>query len=148
MGFFKEFKEFAMRGNVIDLAVGVIIGGAFGKIVNSIVTDIVMPPIGVLIGGVKFTDLKYVIKEAERTWDVTKQTWVVTKEAVTINYGSFIQTIFEFLIIALSIFVMIKVINRMAQLRKKAEEAAAKPEPVPTKEEVLLTEIRDILKNK
>lgn len=148
MGFFKEFKEFAMRGNVIDLAVGVIIGGAFGKIVNSIVADIVMPPIGFLIGDVKFTELKYPIREAEKTWDAGKQAWVVTKEAVTINYGNFIQTIFEFIIIAMSIFVAIKVINRMAHLRKKAEDEAPKPDPVPTKEEILLTEIRDILKSK
>jgi large conductance mechanosensitive channel len=148
MGFFKEFKEFAMRGNVIDLAVGVIIGGAFGKIVNSIVADIVMPPIGYLIGDVKFTDLKYPIRGAEKTWDAAKQTYVVSKEAVTLNYGNFIQTIFEFIIIALSIFVVIKVINRLAHLRKKEEEAAPKADPIPTKEEILLTEIRDILKSK
>ena len=136
----KEFKEFAMRGNVIDLAVGVIIGGAFGKIINSIVADIIMPPIGVLIGGVKFTDLKYEIVSA-----------VGDKPAVTINYGNFFQMVFEFLIVAFSIFMVIKMMNRMSKLRKKEEEAAVEAadiEPIPTREEVLLSEIRDLLKNK
>jgi large conductance mechanosensitive channel len=144
MGFMKEFKDFAMRGNVIDLAVGVIIGGAFGKIVNSIVTDIIMPPLGVLIGGVKFADLKYVVK-SETLNEVTGK----MDPAVTINYGNFIQTIFEFIIIAFSIFIMVKVINRLSHLRKKEEEEkAATVPPAPTKQEILLTEIRDLLKNK
>ena len=143
MGFFKEFKEFAMRGNVIDLAVGVIIGTAFNKIVTSIVNDIVMPPIGKLIGGVKFTDLKYYVSEASTNPKTGEKI-----EAVTINYGNFIQTILEFIIVAFSVFVMVKVVNRLAHLRKKEEEAAAPAAPVLTKEEVLLTEIRDILKSK
>lgn len=139
----KEFKEFAMRGNVIDLAVGVIIGGAFGKIVNSIVTDIIMPPIGYVIGGVKFSDLKYTIEEA-----VAASPDVEAKPAVTINYGNFIQMVFEFVIIAFSIFLMVKLMNRMTNLRKKqeAEAQVAAPEPTLTKEEELLTEIRDLLK--
>jgi large conductance mechanosensitive channel len=145
MGLIKEFKEFAMRGNVIDLAVGVIIGGAFGKIVNSIVTDIVMPPIGVLIGGVKFGDLKYKLVEAVLADDNK----TITSPEVSINYGNFIQTVIEFLIVAFSIFMVIKAMNRMSNLRKKQEaEAAPAPEPAPTNEEVLLTEIRDLLKNK
>jgi large conductance mechanosensitive channel len=145
MGFMKEFKDFAMRGNVIDLAVGVIIGAAFGKIVNSIVTDIIMPPIGVMIGGVKFSDLKYTIQKAVTDPDTHK----ITEPAVTVNYGNFIQTVFEFIIIAFSIFIMVKVINRLTHLRRKEEEEkeAAKPAE-PTKQEVLLTEIRDLLKNK
>jgi len=163
MGLIKEFKEFAMRGNVIDLAVGVIIGGAFGKIVNSIVTDIVMPPIGVLIGDVKFGDLSYPIKESipkhmEKVLKGGKEVYengkvmmheIAEVPAVTINYGNFIQTVIEFLIVAFSIFMVIKAMNRMSNLRKKQEaEAAPAPEPAPTNEEVLLTEIRDLLKNK
>jgi large conductance mechanosensitive channel len=163
MGLIKEFKEFAMRGNVIDLAVGVIIGGAFGKIINSIVTDIIMPPIGVMIGGVKFGDLHYTIKKAipehmEKVLQDGKVVYengkVVMKKiaeipAVNINYGNFIQTVIEFLIVAFSIFIVIKAMNRMSNLRKKQEaEAAPEAEPTPTNEEVLLTEIRDLLKNK
>ncbi|MDH4474203.1 MAG: large-conductance mechanosensitive channel protein MscL [Fluviicola sp.] len=156
MGLIKEFKEFAMRGNVIDLAVGVIIGGAFGKIINSIVTDIIMPPIGVMIGGVKFGDLKYTIvdsipKHMEKVVENGKEVMKEIAEipAVTINYGSFIQTVIEFLIVAFSIFMVIKAMNRMSNLRKKQEaEAAPAAEPTPTNEEVLLTEIRDLLKNK
>lgn len=142
MGLIKEFKEFAMRGNVIDLAVGVILGTAFGKIVNSLVTDIIMPPLGKLIGGVKFSDLKIVIQEASKN---------ANEEIpeVAINYGNFIQMTFEFLIIAFSVFIMIKFINRLSNLRKKQEETAVPAtEPEPTREEVLLTEIRDLLKNK
>lgn len=146
MGLIKEFKEFAMRGNVIDLAVGVIIGGAFGKIVNSLVTDIILPPVGVLIGGVKFSDLSYELKAK-----VLDEAGKVTTEAVTLNYGNFIQMVFEFLIIAFSVFMMIKIMNKATTLRKK-QEAEAVPEvvaePAPTKEEVLLSEIRDILKQK
>ena len=129
MGLIKEFKEFAMRGNVIDLAVGVIIGGAFGKIVNSIVTDIVMPPIGVLIGGVKFGDLKYKLVEAVLADDNK----TIASPEVSINYGNFIQTVIEFLIVAFSIFMVIKAMNRMSNLRKKQEaEASPAPEPAPT----------------
>lgn len=131
----KELKEFMLRGNVIDMAVGVVIGGAFGKIVTSLVSDVIMPPIGVLVGGVNFTQLKLVLKEA------TEDT-----AAVSINYGSFIQTIFDFAIIAVSIFFVIKGINTlMNKMSRQKEEAPAAP-PAPSKEEVLLTEIRDLLK--
>jgi large conductance mechanosensitive channel len=134
MGFLKEFKEFAMRGNVVDLAVAVIIGGAFGKIVTSFVNDILMPPIGLLLGNVDFKDLK-----------MTMQAATETAPAVTWNYGMFVQNIIDFLIIAFAIFMMIKVMTR-AQ-KKKAEEPAPEPAaPEPTNEEKLLTEIRDLLK--
>lgn len=143
MGLIKEFKDFAMRGNVIDLAVGVIIGGAFGKIVNSIVNDIIMPPVGVLIGGVKFTDLKYKIAEA------VIENGKETKPAVYMNYGNFIQMVFEFIVIAFSIFMVVKLMNKASNLRKKQEEEAASvAQPAPSNEEVLLAEIRDLLKNK
>lgn len=120
-----------MRGNVVDLAVGVIIGGAFGKIVSSLVADVIMPPIGVLLGGVNFTDLSIVIKEAAEG-----------TEAVAIKYGSFIQSVVDFLIIAFVIFIVIKGINAT----KKKEEAAPAAPPAPSNEEVLLAEIRDLLK--
>ena len=139
--FFEDYKAFAMRGNVIDMAVGVIIGGAFGKIVSSVVADIIMPPLGLLVGGVNFTDLKWVMKPAEV---------VDGKEiaAVTLNYGNFLQVTFDFLIIAFSIFLFIKLLTRMTA-KKEAEVTAAPPAPpAPSKEEVLLTEIRDILKEK
>ena len=134
----KEFKDFAMRGNVIDLAVGVIIGGAFGKIVASLVADVIMPPIGLLVGGVTFTDLKWEMKAAEIVDGVEKA-------AVTLNYGNFLQVTFDFVIVAFAIFMFIKGINR---LNKKNEEAPAAPAPppAPSKEEQLLTEIRDLLK--
>ncbi len=133
MSLIKEFKDFAIKGNVIDLAVAVIIGGAFGKIIASFVADIVMPPIGLLLGGVNFTDLKWVMKAAEG--DVA---------AVTLNYGNFLQVTVDFLIIALAIFMVVKAIN---STKKKEEPAPAAPAPeVPTKEEALLTEIRDLLK--
>lgn len=128
-----EFKTFAMRGNVVDMAVGIIIGGAFGKIVSSFVTDVIMPPIGFLVGGVNFTNLAITIKEA--AGDVA---------AVTLNYGKFIQSIVDFVIIAFAIFMTIKVMN---SLKKKEEQAPASPPP-PSKEEILLTEIRDLLKQK
>lgn len=137
--FLQDFKAFAMKGNVVDMAVGVIIGGAFGKIVSSIVADVIMPPIGLLVGGVNFTDLKWVMKSAE----------MVNGEevaAVTLNYGNFLQATFDFLIIAFSIFLFIKLIAKLGE-KKKKEEAPAAP-PAPTKEEVLLTEIRDLLKEK
>ena len=124
--FLQEFKAFAMKGNVIDMAVGVIIGGAFGKIVSSIVADVIMPPIGLLVGGVNFTDLKWVLKPAEM---------VDGKEiaAVTLNYGNFLQVTFDFLIIAFSIFMFIKLLTKLTEKKK---------------EEALLTEIRDLLKEK
>lgn len=137
MAILKEFKDFAMRGNVVDLAVGIIIGGAFGKIVTSLVTDVIMPPIGLLIGGVKFTELKITLKDS-----VINQAGKVTSEAVTLNYGNFVQVIFDFLIVAFAVFLLIKALNR---LQKKKEAAPATP-PAPTNEEVLLTEIRDLLK--
>ncbi|MCL2649713.1 MAG: large-conductance mechanosensitive channel protein MscL [Candidatus Azobacteroides sp.] len=139
MSFLKEFRTFAMRGNVMDMAVGVIIGGAFGKIVSSLVSDIIMPPIGVLIGGINFTDLAITVKRAS----INAAGQAVP--AVTINYGNFIQTIFDFTIIAFAIFLMIKGINSIYQ--KKTEKATTTP-PAPTKEEELLTEIRDLLKEK
>lgn len=131
MKFLDEFKAFAMKGNVTDMAVGIIIGAAFGKIVSSLVSDIIMPPLGMLIGGVSFTDLKLDINPLEpEVW------W---------NYGNFLQVCFDFIIVALAIFVLIKVMNAA---RKKQEEAPAAPPapPAPTKEETLLTEIRDLLK--
>jgi large conductance mechanosensitive channel len=131
MAVLKELKEFMMRGNVADMAVGVIVGGAFGKIVSSLVSDIIMPPIGVISGGVNFPDLKLVLKHAAGD-----------AAAVTINYGTFIQTVLDFVIIATAIFFAIKGLN---MLQKKKEEAPATP-PAPTREEALLTEIRDLLK--
>ena len=144
--FLAEFRDFAVKGNMIDMAVGIIIGGAFGKIVTSLVSDIIMPPIGLLVGGVNFTEWNVVLKEA-----VMENGEVITP-ALTLNYGNFIQVLFDFLIIALSIFFVIRGINKMKEMtsKKQAEEAAAAPapEPEPTKEEILLTEIRDLLKNK
>lgn len=138
--FVQDFKAFAMKGNVIDMAVGVIIGGAFGKIVSSVVADIIMPPLGLLVGGVNFTDLKWVLKPAA----VVDGKEVV---AVTLNYGQFLQATFDFLIIAFSIFMFIRLITRLTQ--KKEETPAIPPAPpAPTKEEELLTEIRDLLKEK
>ena len=127
-----EFKTFAMRGNVLDMAVGVIIGGAFGKIVSSLVADVIMPPIGMLAGGINFTQWTIKLQEA------VIEAGEVVKPALTLNIGNFIQTVFDFTIIAFSIFLMVKAVNTF--LRKKAE--AAKP----TKEEELLAEIRDLLK--
>ena len=138
MKFLDDFKAFAMRGNVLDMAVGVIIGGAFGKIVSSLVADIIMPPIGLLVGGVNFSDLSWEMKSA--VLDGSN----VVAPAVTLNYGNFLQTTFDFLIIAFSIFMFIKLINNFT---KKKEEAPAPPPP-PSKEETLLTEIRDLLKEK
>lgn len=138
MAILKDFKEFAMRGNVIDLAVGVIIGGAFGKIVASLVADVIMPPIGLLVGGVNFVDLKWDMKAAEIVNGVEKA-------AVTLNYGNFLQVTFDFIIVAFAIFMFVKGISKMN--RKKEVVVAAAP-PAPTKEELLLTEIRDLLKEK
>lgn len=126
-----EFKSFAMKGNVIDMAVGIIIGAAFGKIVSSVVADIIMPPIGLLLGGVNFSDLNIVMKAAT---DVAP--------AVTWNYGNFLQVTFDFLIVAFAVFMFIKAINAA----KKKEAAAPSTPPAVPKEEILLTEIRDLLK--
>ncbi len=133
MGLLKEFKEFAVRGNVVDMAVGIVIGAAFGKIVSSFVADVLMPPIGLLIGGVDFTGLSLTLKEAAGK-----------SPAVVLHYGKFIQSVVDFTIIAFAIFMVIKAMNT---LQKKKEEAPAEP-PKPSNEEVLLTEIRDILKQK
>ena len=137
MSLMSEFKTFAMRGNVVDLAVGVVIGAAFGKIVSSLVDGIVMPPLGLLIGGVNFSDLAVTLKEAVMAADGT-----VAAPAVMLKYGAFLQTVFDFTIVAFAIFMVIKAMNSM---QKKAEEAPAAP-PEPSKEEKLLTEIRDLLK--
>lgn len=133
MSILKEFKEFAMKGNVIDMAVGIIIGAAFGKIVTSVVNDIIMPPIGLLVGGVNFKDLKIVMKDA-----------VGEVPAVSLNYGNFLQVTFDFLIVAFCIFMIIKLMN--SARKKEKEVPQPTPPPAPTKEEILLTEIRDLLK--
>ena len=132
MSLITEFKQFAMRGNVVDMAVGIIIGGAFGKIVSSFVGDVLMPPIGLLLGGVDFSGLKITLKEAAGA-----------TPAVSLNYGTFIQTVVDFTIIAFAIFLVVKAINR---LKQKQEEAPAAP--APTNEEKLLAEIRDLLKTR
>jgi len=136
MSFMKEFREFAVKGNVVDMAVGIIIGAAFGKIVSSLVADIIMPPIGWMIGGVDFSDLV-----------VSLPAMIEGKDAVSIAYGKFLQTVLDFTIVAFAIFMVIKGLNKM---KRKEEVAPAAPaaEPVPTKEELLLTEIRDLLKQK
>jgi len=137
MGLMKEFKSFAMRGNVVDMAVGIIIGGAFGKIIASFVNDVLMPPIGMMMGGVDFKELKFVLRD-----DVLNAAGEVVTKGATIFYGNFIQTTVDFIIIAFAIFMMIKAMNNM----KKKEEAKPSPPPAPTKEETLLGEIRDLLK--
>ena len=139
--FLQEFKAFAMKGNVIDMAVGVIIGRAYGKFVSSIVADVILPPIGLLVAVVNFTDLKWVLKPAEM---------VDGKEiaAVTLNYGNFLQVTFDFLIIAFSIFMFIKLLTKLTEKKKEEAPAAPPAPPTPSKEEVLLTEIRDLLKEK
>lgn len=133
MGMMKEFKQFAMRGNVMDMAIGIIIGAAFGKIVSSLVGDVIMPPIGLLLGGVDFSSLAWTIKEGSEG-----------VEPVLLKYGIFINTIIDFIIIAFAIFIVVKGINSM---KKKEEEKPAAP-PAPSKEEVLLAEIRDELRKK
>ncbi len=133
-----ELKEFLLRGNVVDLAVGIVIGGAFGKIVTSFVNDILMPPIATLLGDSKFTEMKFVLQSAVMEGDE------VIKPAITFNYGNFIQVVIDFLIIGVSIFFVIKAMNSMK--RKKEDEPAPAAPPAPTKEEALLTEIRDLLK--
>ena len=134
--FIKDFKEFAIKGNAVQLAVGVIIGSAFGKIVSSIVDDIIMPPLGWLIGGVDFTDLKIKLPQNPLNPDVQ----------VTINYGNFIQATIVFIIVAFCVFLLVK--GMAALSRSNKEEEKPKAAPAPSKEEVLLTEIRDLLKNK
>jgi len=133
MGMMKEFREFAMRGNVMDMAVGIVIGGAFGKIVSSFVADVIMPPLGLLIGGMDFSELAVTLQEA-----------VGETAAVTIGYGKFIQTVLDFVIIAFAIFLVVKGMN---SLKRKKEAAPAAP-PKPSKEEELLTDIRDLLKER
>lgn len=135
MKFVDDFKAFAMKGNLIDMAVGIIIGAAFGKIISSFVADVVMPPLGLLIGGVNFTDLKFVLKGAVDA----------THPAVTLNYGNFLQVTFDFLIVALAIFIVLKAILA-AKKKEETAPATPPPPPAPTKEEILLTEIRDLLK--
>lgn len=137
--FINEFKEFAVKGNAVDMAVGVIVGGAFGKIVTSIVNDIIMPPIGWIIGGVKFTDLRCTLPQIDLG--------AGELAPVTVNYGNFLQTTFDFVIIAFCVFLLVKGINRMAR-RGKAKEAAPATPPSPSKEVELLTEIRDLLKQR
>jgi large conductance mechanosensitive channel len=133
MSILKEFKEFAVKGNAMDMAVGIIIGAAFGKIISSLVADVIMPPIGVLIGGVDFTKLGVNLKEA-----------AANVPAVTLNYGNFIQSVVDFTIIAFAIFMVVKLLNKL----KKQESSAPVAPAEPTKEELLLTEIRDLLKAK
>jgi large conductance mechanosensitive channel len=138
MKMFNEFKEFAVKGNMIDLAVGIIIGAAFGKIIASLVSDIIMPPIGLLLGGINFTDIRIIMKDAVMDPDTGK----TISEAVALKIGNFIQTLVDFTIIAFSIFMIVKMVTRIS---KKKEEAPAAP-PAPTKDQELLTEIRDLLK--
>lgn len=134
MGFFSEFKKFAVKGNVIDLAVGVVIGAAFGAITKSLVDDVIMPPLGLLVSNVDFSSLQLVLRDA------VVENGEVVASAVTLNYGNFLQAVFNFLIIAFAIFLLVRTINRMR------EQEAAKPAPAINKQEVLLAEIRDLLK--
>jgi large conductance mechanosensitive channel len=139
MGIIKELKEFSVKGNAFDLAVGVIIGTAFGKIISSLVNDVIMPPIGLLIGGVNITDLKYPLKEA-----IIDTGGKIIKEAVYLNYGNFVQTSFDFILIAICVFMMVKIINNM----KIKEESKTVKAVEPSDEVRVLSEIRDLLKNK
>ena len=143
MGFIKEFKEFALKGNVMDMAIGVIIGGAFGKIVTSLVNDVLMPLVGALIGNVNFTTLSATLRAPK-----LNEAGEVVAEAVTLNYGNFIQVTIDFLIVALCIFTVIKLINTATSLVKKPEDESPAAAPEPSAEEKLLTEIRDLLKTK
>ena len=144
--FFKDFKDFISKGNIVDMATGVIIGGAFSKIVSSLVNDVIMPPISVLLGNVNFTDLKYVLKE-----EVLDEAGEVAQAAISINYGNFIQLIIDFLLMAFCVFLVLRVIVKSRaklEAKKKQEEAAAEAAPAPTPEDILLLrEIRDALKN-
>ena len=133
----KEFKDFAVKGNMIDLAVGIIIGAAFGKIIASLVSDIIMPPIGLLLGGINFTEIKIIMKDAV----TDPATGKIISEAVALKLGNFIQTLVDFTIIAFSIFMIVKMVTRLP----KKQEAPSAP-PAPTKDQELLTEIRDLLK--
>lgn len=151
MGFLKEFKAFALKGNVMDMAVGVIIGGAFGKIVTSLVNDILMPPIGMLLGNVDFKDLKVNLAAVKDAAASVVSDGVVPSEPVYWNYGAFIQQCIDFAILAFCVFLLVKLMNKLSNLKKKEEEQPAPapaPEPEPTKEELLLAEIRDLLKDK
>jgi large conductance mechanosensitive channel len=136
MGIVKEFREFAIKGNMLDMAIGIIIGAAFGKVVSSLVNDILMPPLGLLIGGLDFSDYSATLKAAH----INDAGEAIS--AVTLNYGMFIQTLIDFLIVAIAIFLVIKAMNQM----KRKEEAKPAEPPAPPKQEVLLTEIRDLLK--
>lgn len=138
MSFKSELKEFLMRGNVVDMAVGIVIGAAFGKIVTSFVNDILMPPIALLFGDTKFNELKVVLREGVMAGEE------VVKDAITWNYGAFIQAVVDFLIVGIAIFLVIKAMNKMKRKKEEVPEAPAEP----TKEETLLTEIRDLLKTK
>ena len=138
----KEFKTFAMRGNMVDMAVGIIIGGAFGKIITSLVNDVIMPPIGLLVGGTDFKNLKLVLSD-----DVINAAGEVVGKGASLNYGMFIQTTLDFLIIAFAIFMMIKAMNTLKK-KEEAKPAPAPEPPKPTREEELLGEIRDLLQNK
>jgi len=135
----KEFKDFAMKGNVIDLAVGIIIGAAFGKIVSSVVNDVIMPPIGLMVGGINFTDIKITMKDAI----TDPATGKIIKDAVTLKIGNFIQTLVDFTIVAFSVFLLVKGIN---SLSKKKEAEITPPPPPVTRDQELLSEIRDLLK--
>lgn len=147
--FLQDFKAFAMKGNVVDMAVGVIIGGAFGKIVTSVVNDLFMPVIGMLVGGVNFTDLKLTLKDAvPEQQNEAGEVIQAAVPAVTLNYGNFLQQTFDFLIIAFSIFLFISLIKKVTEKKKVEEAPAPAPAPEPSAEEKLLTEIRDLLKNK
>ena len=146
MGLIKEFKDFAVKGNVMDMAVGIIIGGAFGKIVSSFVSDIIMPPIGILLGGVDFKDLKWVLTDAKAAVMEGEKVVSAAVAEVSLNYGAFINTVIDFIIIAFAIFMMIKAMN--SAKKKEQESPAPAAPPKPSNEEVLLTEIRDLLKNK
>ena len=139
--FLQDFKAFAMKGNVIDMAVGVIIGGAFGKIVSSVVADVIMPPIGLLVGGVNFMDLKLVLKPA------VVENGKEVAAAVTLNYGNFLQVTFDFLIIAFSVFLFVRLLSELNHKKPQKPATPAAP-PAPSKEELLLTEIRDLLKER
>jgi large conductance mechanosensitive channel len=140
----KEFKEFAMRGNVLDLAVGIIIGAAFGTIVNSLVNDVIMPPIGLILGGVDFTDLFVVLREGTKPGPYLTLADAKAAGAVTLNYGMFINTIVSFLIVAFAVFMIVRTMNKLQRAKTQAPPAPAPP----TKEQVLLGEIRDLLKNR
>ncbi|HEY2953524.1 MAG TPA: large conductance mechanosensitive channel protein MscL [Verrucomicrobiae bacterium] len=151
MSLLKEFKEFAMRGNVVDLAVGVIIGGAFGKIVTSMVNDILMPPVGKVMGGVNFSDLFVNLdpgKSSTNGLPITSIAQAKAAGAAVIAYGSFINTVIDFIIVAFCIFLVVKAMNTLKKLEREKEAAPPPPSPEPTRQEKLLAEIRDLLKSK